>query len=306
MVLLQLLFFINNTDNITIMAQGLPVFPSFSVHEPGVDNRWRKWTNRFENLMLGMDIKDKKRQRALFLHYAGEEVNDIFETLTSTGDDYETAKTKLTEYFAPKKNTEYEIYKFRQSHQENDETLDSFHTRLRQLSRNCEFSDIDREIKSQIIQGCKSSRLRRKALREDLSLDSLIKEARAQELSDFHAAEIENKPKYDNLKPKYDNLNAVKYKHKPKQTEQKARSYQPSQKTKCRYCGYDYPHKSGTCPATGKTCAFCKKKNHFEAVCLSKRRSKKSVTYKMTMTTPKVKAKVAIQVTVKMKYLDFQ
>ena len=44
-----------------------------------------------------MDIKDVKRKRALLLHYAGEDVNDIFETLTDTGDDYETAVTKLTE-----------------------------------------------------------------------------------------------------------------------------------------------------------------------------------------------------------------
>ena len=65
-----------------------------------------------------MDIKDKKPQRALLLHYAGEDVNNIFETLTETGDDYATAVTKLTDYFAPKKNTEYEIYKFRQAKQQ--------------------------------------------------------------------------------------------------------------------------------------------------------------------------------------------
>ena len=53
--------------------------------------------NRLESVLVGMDIKDVKRKRALLLHYAGEDVNDIFETLTDTGDDYETAVTKLTE-----------------------------------------------------------------------------------------------------------------------------------------------------------------------------------------------------------------
>jgi predicted ATP-dependent serine protease len=33
-----------------------------------------------------------------------------------------------------------------------------------------------------------------------------------------------------------------------------------SKKTKCRYCGYEYPQKSGKCPANGKTCTFCSKK----------------------------------------------
>ena len=104
-----------------------------------------------------MDLKDKKRQRALLLHYVGEAVSDIFDTLTETGEDYASAKKKLSEYFAPKKNTKFEVYKFRQSKQSKDESIDSFHTRLRQLSINCEFADSDKEVRSQIIQGCYST-----------------------------------------------------------------------------------------------------------------------------------------------------
>ncbi|XP_060556789.1 uncharacterized protein K02A2.6-like [Ruditapes philippinarum] len=214
------------------MAQGLPVFPAFSVSEPGVDTRWRKWTGRFENLMIGMDIKDKKRQRALLLHYAGEEAK-----------------------------------------QESNENIDSFHTRLRHLSINCEFSETDKEIKSQIIQGCTSTRLRRKALRDDLTLDSLIKEARTLELSDQQASEIEGQAKYDVV-------NAMKSRQRKNQKAQKERRRHIIKESICRYCGYEYPHKSGKCPASGKTCTFCSKKNHFEAVCLSKKRDN-NFTYKL-------------------------
>jgi hypothetical protein len=63
------------------------------------------------------------------------------------------AKLKLKEYFAPKKNTEYEVYRFRQAKQSPEETIDSFHTRLRQLALNCEFADTSKEVKAQIIQG---------------------------------------------------------------------------------------------------------------------------------------------------------
>jgi len=87
------------------MAASLPNFPSFPVHENNAEARWRKWISRLENLFIGLDIKDKKRQRALLLHYAGEDVNEIFDTLTDTGEDFATAKLKLKEYFAPKKNT---------------------------------------------------------------------------------------------------------------------------------------------------------------------------------------------------------
>ena len=87
------------------MASVLPTFPPFNNHETALDVRWRKWINRLDNLLVGMDEKDKKRQRALLLHYAGEDVNDIFETLTDTGDDYATAVGKLKDYFAPQMNT---------------------------------------------------------------------------------------------------------------------------------------------------------------------------------------------------------
>jgi hypothetical protein len=98
-------------------------------------------------------VVTNKRQRALLLHYAGEDVNEIFDTLTDTGEDFATAKLKLKEYFAPKKNTEYEVHRFRQAKQSPEETIDSFHTRLRQLALNCEFADTSKEVKSQIIQG---------------------------------------------------------------------------------------------------------------------------------------------------------
>jgi hypothetical protein len=51
--------------------------------------------------------------------------------LPYTGDDYDIAVTRLTECFSPKKNKEFEIYKFRQAKQEHGDGNDTFHTRLR-------------------------------------------------------------------------------------------------------------------------------------------------------------------------------
>ena len=135
----------------------------------------KKWKSRLDNLLLAMGVKDdKERRRALILYFAGEEVNELFETLPNTGNDYDTAVTKLIEYFLPKKNTEFEVYKFRQAKQEAGETIDTYHTRLQQLSLMCKFVATFKEVKSQIIQGGASTRLRRRALREDLTLQKLI------------------------------------------------------------------------------------------------------------------------------------
>ncbi len=91
----------------------------------------------------------------MLLHFAGEGVYRIFKTLPDTGEpkDYEKAVEKLTVYFAPKQNKEYEHYVFRQTKQDSAETLDAFHTRLRNLSLTFQFPETDSEIITQIIQG---------------------------------------------------------------------------------------------------------------------------------------------------------
>ena len=108
-----------------------------------------------------------KQQRALFLYQAGPETQEIFETLTETGEDYKTAQEKLDAYFSPKKNVDYEIFQFRKVVQQPSETVEQFATRLRKMASNCEFHDTDKEIKAVIIQNCQSKILQRYALRED-------------------------------------------------------------------------------------------------------------------------------------------
>ena len=136
------------------MAISLPEFPSFEINsEPtSLGQRWKKWMDRFENLLVALDITDPKRKKALMLHYAGAGVQEVFETLptltVTDGDanDYVTAKDQLNTHFCPKQNIEYETYVFRQAKQRTGETLDQYHTRLRQLAQTCDFSDIDCEV----------------------------------------------------------------------------------------------------------------------------------------------------------------
>ena len=97
------------------------------------------------------------------------------------------AVERLTNYFSPKKNIEYEVHMFRQVKQMSGETIDRFHTRLRKLAKTCEFTDVEREIKTQIIQGCLSQRLRRRALRETISLTQLLDYGRWLETSETQA-----------------------------------------------------------------------------------------------------------------------
>ena len=88
---------------------------------------WKKRLSRFRDLLVAMNITDKKRKRALLLHYAGEATNEIFDTLPDTtpgeGEDtFEKALQALTN-FTPRQNRQYEIYIFRQAKQESNESI---------------------------------------------------------------------------------------------------------------------------------------------------------------------------------------
>ena len=62
---------------------------------------------------------------------------------------------------------------------------------LHQIARKCEFSDSDLEIKRQLIQGTISARLRRKAIEQSLTLDQILKNARAMEAAEEQTIQIE-------------------------------------------------------------------------------------------------------------------
>lgn len=246
----------------------LPNFPGFPVHsDPNtVGSRWTKYIKRIENMFVGFSITDDKQQRALLLHFAGEEVADIFDTLPDTGSDYKTASEKLTSYFAPKQNIEFERFIFRGTKQLKDEVVDTYHTRLQKLAQTCDFSDKNAEIKSQIIQGCISNKLRRRALQEKQTLESILDIARSMELTEIQATGIE-KSFTDNL-----SLNSIQNRDKQHRYD-KARQKQHGNKqksTQCYMCGNEYPH-AKKCPAEGQTCNFCGKQNHFSVVCKSRK-----------------------------------
>ena len=238
---------------------------------------------------MGVNITNDGRKRALLLHYAGECVHDIYDAKKSsyaadTASTYEGTKIILNKYFTPKINVQMEVFNFRKCHQRDEQSLDEYATELRQLARNCNFNDVDGEMLSQIIQHCHSNRLRRRALREnDKSLADILTLGRSLELSDRQAHKIESEQSHDvhrvfekrGNKTQLTEQNWQRHSQKPTNAKTREKSQHKSQhlhkkpnarNDKCGYCGGHYPH-ADTCPAKGKLCNFCHKRNHFATVC---------------------------------------
>ena len=135
-------------------------------------------------VLLGNTAGGQKRQ--LFLHSAGPRVQDIFFTLTDTGTTYVQARAKLNEYFAPRKNTSYSHYIFRQESQKQGETVAQYITCLRLLGTLCEFGEMLNDfLRDHVIDNYISKRLQTRLLAEkDFSLDKTLEVAAAMEVSE--------------------------------------------------------------------------------------------------------------------------
>ena len=139
-----------------VQVANLPAVMTFDAvagdDQTGLGPRWDKWLKRFEIYVKACGVTDDGQKRALLLHSIGPVTYDKFETLENTGATYKDAAEKLTGYFKPKVNKEYERAVFRRAKQAKGEGIDAYCTRLRELSSTCEFADKNAEIKSQLIQ----------------------------------------------------------------------------------------------------------------------------------------------------------
>ena len=236
-----------------------------SVDSANAAKLFDMWLGRFENYLTAVNITAGARKKAMLLHHAGKRIYEIYSGLKGTTDDYAATVKIITDYFAPSVNAIFEIETFRSALQGKNERFDHFVVRLRGLGSTCGFTDLNIELRQQIVSKCYSSALRKKGLAENLDLQTLLGYGRSFELADLKCRELEAE------REQSQQINKV---HELKPTSESHRG-----EVNCKFCGR--PHKFGkdSCPAYGKECSACKRMNHFAAVCAQKRISPQSNEY---------------------------
>lgn len=115
--------------------------------DPNVNNvefRWKKWLRGFELYAVRKGVTRADQKKALLVHSAGNEVQDIYFTLTETdpGENQnvcDVACKLLTDHFSPMTNVPCERSLFRSTGQQINETIEQFITRLREQAEYCNF-----------------------------------------------------------------------------------------------------------------------------------------------------------------------
>ncbi|XP_057312279.1 uncharacterized protein K02A2.6-like [Hydractinia symbiolongicarpus] len=224
-------------------------------------------------------ITDDVRKRALILHCAGDDVQEVFDTLPNVGTTYADAAAVLKIFFEPKQNKHFERHVFRCCKQNEGENIDAYVTRLRILAKTCVFHNTDEELVDQIIEKCNSNKLRKRILREpDLTLEKLLSLARISEVTSHQAKQYESSAQAATsltLDSKYSDSDGEEtqnnnYISRTTRTFNKPLKSGINRKNQqCYRCGSS-THLANKCEITqGKKCNKCGKIGHFSKVCLT-------------------------------------
>ncbi|CAF1025218.1 unnamed protein product, partial [Brachionus calyciflorus] len=237
--------------------------------------RWNQWLKRLEQYFTATRVTDDAQKEATLFLFGGSRLFEIHESLPEAVTDevadtnFKKAVHRLNNYFNPKRNKVFETFIFSQAKQEKSETIDQYVTRLRALSKYCEFNDADEEIMKQVIRTCISKELRKRFLeRDNLNLKEMLNLGRTYDSvrSQLEVFDGKNESREESI-AMLGHKNASRNKYKFNKNFTKNTDY--IKKTKCYNCGGSYPHKN-ECPAKGKKCNQCGKMNHFAKFCKSK------------------------------------
>lgn len=172
------------------MALSFLLFDARATDANNVSTVWFKCVKRFDNFVVACGIRSDARKTALLLHNTGEEVHDTYCALSGSpattpaaacssfaeaSPINETARRNHGAYFEPRVNMTFEIYRFRQAKQLEDEFPDAFYARLRQLARQCASSMQTRKSRTKYCFPRRPARLRRYAMLHDLNLQRIRK-----------------------------------------------------------------------------------------------------------------------------------
>ena len=227
-----------------------------------IAENWRRWKQRFDifSLASGLSGKDAKVQAATFLHVAGPEALEVYNTFTWDEDNDKSKVDKISEkfdqYCNPRKNITWERHKFNTRNQQPGESVDQYVTDLKTKTQTCEFAQLkDSLIRDRIVCGIVYDKTRARLLKEsELTLQTALNICRANEAT---SSQLKSLSTSATSKEAQQDVFAVQKRHP---------SEKPKQKPKCDKCGNQHYHQQ-VCPAQGVECYNCGQKNHFAKVC---------------------------------------
>ena len=247
--------------------------------------RWPAWRDRFQRYRLasGLHKDDGEVQVAALIYAMGPQAEHIIHTLNLSAEDscnYGTVVEKLDSYFIPKRNYIAERQAFESRCQAANESSECFMRSLYALAEHCDFENQHERIRDRLIAGMKNKELSMKiqlrAMDEDITLEKVVTMMRNMDIVNNGQEPQQNVDRIGSSRPQsgpsrpnrgYQEV-MQRYQHSDDRSYSNGRTQ--AQQGTCKYCGRDRHSRPQECPAKGRICNKCKKRDHFAAVCLSR------------------------------------
>ncbi|CAG2201421.1 unnamed protein product [Mytilus edulis] len=252
-------------DFLSILGIDQNSFAWIQNYCPDVDNQMTYHTKVFPYIDVPV--------LSFLTQVAGSEAQRVYNTFDIVADDKEkidVLKDRFKVYCEPRKNLTYIRHVFFTRNQGPHENIDSYVTDLKNKAKPCEFEHLsDGLIRDRIVCGIQNEGCRARLLREaDLTLVKAIDTCRAQEIDSQQLKSLKSTEEHS--------VNAVKQVNKSRyrqnDSHKNQRSVHVERQALCKNCGRT--HGKRNCPAFGKECHSCNKKNHFAKYCMSKQKKK--------------------------------
>lgn len=241
---------------------------------------FRRFERGWKVYEVGSRVKEQDAtiRASILQSYLTAEVLELLETLPFEDPDHRKDADRILKvleaHFIGTTNETYERYKFNIRSQKKGETFDAFIGAIRVLSKSCNFGALeDSLLRDKIVCGVNKEHTRRKLLAESqLNLAKAINICKADESATQQASEIGK-----STDTKEDSVHGVRTPRDLTHSQRPQRGPPPQQKPHkgqtprqiryCKFCGGAHAWKKESCPAYGKTCKKCKRKNHFAKYC---------------------------------------
>ena len=268
------------------MANSLPEYmPYIAKDGPEDAATWADWLEGFTAMIGAMgvpvDADGKHKQFDLLWHYIGNQTRRTLKQLDNNGVEdksYPTAHKALSAHYAPALNRIYQMHVLADIKQGETESMDSFYSKVKERIDMMKLSDLNVQqlinliTISQLVNNTVSKPTKKKALKDgDITVKDFLDHARTCERTDHQMTAMQS-------------TESVNYMHKgqgrkftKKKSDKQAKQGTDKQNKQskrdgtCKYCGEKCSKRN--CPAFGKTCGKCLKKNHYASICQSSKTS---------------------------------
>ena len=245
---------------------------------------WEEWLEGIEREFRYFNISDPMSQKDAMIIFGGRELARLEKSLPDpTGPGlnvYTKLRTKLNDYFMPKRNKHYSRYQFLNMRTTASETTAAYAARLREKANECDFGDtLEDRILEHIIQTIENPTLIQKCITKGWNLNQFLLEASQMEDTSLQVRDM--RPYSDRGTvarihgygdhQRERGTGTQRVEQRFHDGNQRRDRYTRGIQHPCNYCGRTGYHAAGRdCPAYGKECRHCGRMNHFESVCKSK------------------------------------